>query len=193
MIRPFLFALIFASSFTSCLAQKKSKAPIPTAGESRLDNAEIRARLAERSIVNGLEFTSIGPTIMSGRVVDIAVNPTNPTEFYVAYASGGLWHTNNNGTSFKPIFDNEIVNTIGAIAVDWNSGHIWIGTGEVNSSRSSYAGTGIYVSEDRGETWDYRGLPESHHIGRVILHPNNNQVALVAVLGHLYTPNEERG
>ena len=79
---------------------------------------------------------------MSGRVVDVDANPEDPTEFYVAYASGGLWHTNNNGQSFTPVFDSEDVITIGDIAVNWSTHTIWVGTGEVNSSRSSYSGIG---------------------------------------------------
>ncbi|HEU5167267.1 MAG TPA: hypothetical protein VFU29_17105, partial [Chitinophagaceae bacterium] len=117
----------------------------------------------------------------------------DPTEFYVAYASGGLWYTKNNGLSFKPIFDSVDIISIGDIAVNWKTKTIWVGTGEVNSSRSSYAGIGIYKSNDGGKTWEYLGLPDSHHIGKVQLHPTDNNTAWVAVLGHLYSPNKERG
>ena len=139
------------------------------------------------------KFRNVGPSIMSGRVVDVDANPTDPTEFYVAYATGGLWHTVNNGQSFKPIFDSADVITIGAIAVNWNTRAIWVGTGEVNSSRSSYAGMGVYTSLDSGKTWRWSGLPESHHIGEIVLHPTDNNTAWVAVLGHLYTTNKDRG
>ena len=91
---------------------------------------EDKEKMTDNSIVKHLPFTSIGPTIMSGRVADIAVNPNDPTEFYVGYASGGLWHTNNNGTTFTPILDNTPTQNIGDIAVDWNSRTIWVGTGE---------------------------------------------------------------
>ena len=89
---------------------------------------------------------------MSGRIVDVDVNPEQPTEFYAAYASGGLWYTDNNGTSFTPVMDNSPTQNVGDIAVDWNSGTIWVGTGESNSSRSSYAGIGMYKSTDMGKT-----------------------------------------
>ena len=106
----------------------------------------------QQGLLSQWTFESIGPTIFSGRVVDIAVNPSDPTHYYVAYASGGLWVTRNNGTTFSPIFDKEAVMTIGAIAVNWGNGEIWVGTGEVNSSRSSYAGVGVFLSQDNGAT-----------------------------------------
>ncbi|GBL36220.1 hypothetical protein EMGBS15_18150 [Filimonas sp.] len=138
-------------------------------------------------------FRNIGPTIMSGRVTDVEVNPENTNEFYVAYASGGVWHTLNNGQSFTPIFDHQATLTIGDMAMNWKEHTLWVGTGEVNSSRSSYAGTGMYKTSDTGKTWTRCGLDESHHIGRVVLHPSDKNIAWVAVLGHLYTKNNERG
>jgi photosystem II stability/assembly factor-like uncharacterized protein len=152
-----------------------------------------RNALEERSVLKEIKFRNIGPRIMSGRVVDIEVNPADPTEFYVAYATGGLWHTTNNGQSLIPIFDNENVIGIGDFAVNWQNKQIWIGTGESNSSRSSYSGIGIYKTDNNGKSWQYLGLPESHHIGKILLHPNDNNVAWVAVVGHLYSPNKERG
>jgi len=138
-------------------------------------------------------FRNIGPTIMSGRVTDIEVNPANTIEMVVAYASGGVWYTQNNGQSFRPIFDNEASITIGDIAVDWKSFTIFVGTGENNSSRSSYAGTGVYKTTDTGKTWLHLGLEATHHIGKIIIHPENPQIVYVAAMGHLYTSNEERG
>ena len=189
-----LFISVFTSSFlhicSSVLAQVK-----PTPATERMKSVEQRLALEKRSIVNDVKFRSIGPSIMSGRVVDVDVNPVDPTEFYIAYATGGLWHTTNNGQSFTPIFDSLDVLFIGDIAVNWNSSPriIWVGTGEVNSSRSSYAGIGIYKSSDDGKHWEYLGLPESQHIGKIQLHPSNENVAWVAALGHLYSPNKERG
>lgn len=146
------------------------------------------------SLTGNLHFTSIGPTLMSGRVADLAVDPANPNHFFAAYASGGLWETNNNGTTFTPVFDDQPTLTIGAIAVSWNPGPvIWAGTGESNSSRSSYAGNGLYKSKDGGKTWEHLGLEETHHIGRIVIHPQNPDVVWVAAIGHLYTNNPERG
>lgn len=166
---------------------------LPTPAEEREKGIERRKTLEENSLVKNLQFRNVGPTIMSGRVTDVDVNPENPVEFYVAYASGGLWYTDNNGQSFTPVFDNEDVITIGDIAVNWKNHLIVVGTGEVNSSRSSYAGNGVYKSTDNGKTWQYLGLPESHHIGAVLIHPADNNIMYVAALGHLYSANKERG
>ena len=149
--------------------------------------------LQKKSLVKNINFTNIGPTIMSGRVVDVAVNPSNTIEFYVGYASGGLWYTNNNGTTFIPVLDSSPTQNIGDIAVDWNSETIWVGTGEKNSSRSSYAGIGLLKSMDKGKTWNNVGLLDSHHISRILINPNNTDEVIVGVIGHLYSANEERG
>ena len=166
---------------------------LPTQAKERINTMQKRHSMEYGTSLNGIPFRSVGPTVFSGRVVDIAVSPDDPSHFYVAYASGGLWKTTNNGISFEPLFDHELVMTIGAIAVDWENQTIWVGTGEVNSSRSSYAGIGMYKSTDDGKTWQHMGLPETHHIGKVMIHPDAPNTVWVAALGHLYSPNEERG
>lgn len=154
---------------------------------------EDRAENVLNSLVADIKAENIGPVICNGRVSDIDVNPADPTEFFVAYASGGLWYTHNNGTTFTPLFQQESVMTIGDIAVDWKSGTVYLGSGEQNSSRSSYAGNGIYKSTDKGKSWIHLGLDETHHISRIVIHPGNTSVVWVAALGHLYSKNVERG
>jgi photosystem II stability/assembly factor-like uncharacterized protein len=176
--------LTFVSSFAQIA---------PTPASERLNGLAQRKLFQSQSLLKDIKFRNIGPSVMSGRVVDMDVNPNDPTEFYLAYATGGLWHTTNNGQSFVPVFDHESVIGIGDIAVNWKDGEIWVGTGEANSSRSSYSGIGIYKSLDTGRTWQYLGLPETQHIGKIILDPENKNIAWVAAIGHLYSPNKERG
>nr|WP_297915324.1 sialidase family protein [uncultured Allomuricauda sp.] len=165
----------------------------PSSANSVREALAIKSKMAKTSLVKNLALKNIGPSVMSGRVVDLEVNPGNPTEFYVAYASGGLWHTKDNGISFEPILDTSNTQNIGDIAMDWTNGTLWVGTGENNSSRSSYAGIGILKSSDGGKTWQNMGLPDSHHIGRILLNSNNPEELVVGVTGHLYSPNQERG
>ena len=179
--------LVLALAALSSSAQRGRSAEqlMPTSAEDRLNAALAHDQLDADSWTAGLDLRSVGPTVMSGRVVDLCVNPQNTTEFVVAYATGGLWHTTDNGTSFTPLFDREVMMFIGAFDVDWQSRHIWVGTGEVNASRSSYAGVGIYLSEDWGGSWRNVGLSESHHIGRLCI--GGDGTIYVAALGPLYT------
>jgi photosystem II stability/assembly factor-like uncharacterized protein len=193
-MKRFYFLLLLLA-VTGVFAQKKKKSTVPTAtpATERWEGYQIRQNLTDNSLVKNVEFRNVGPTVMSGRVVDIAVNPSDPTHFIVAYASGGLWETTNEGASFTSLFDNQIVMTIGDIAVDWKNDIIYLGSGENNSSRSSYSGYGMFRSTDHGQSWEHIGLPESHHIGRIIIHPEDPNTLFVGVLGHLYSENEERG
>lgn len=183
-----LCALLFGLAFQCLMGQN----PATSSGKV-IEALNQKQLLAETSLLKNISFKNIGPTVMSGRVVDIEVNTDNPIEFYVAYASGGLWYTCNNGTSFEPVMDEAQTQNLGDIAVDWKSGTIWTGTGENNSSRSSYAGIGVLKSTDRGKTWKHMGLTDSHHIGRILINPENTDEVLVGVMGHLYSQNEERG
>ncbi|MEE2771023.1 MAG: glycosyl hydrolase, partial [Bacteroidota bacterium] len=164
-----------------------------TSGKDYRAAIEKKLELNQQSIVKNIPFKNVGPTVMSGRVTDLAVNPEDPTEFYVAYATGGVWHTKNNGTTFQSVTDNAPTLKIGDIAKDWKNGTLWAGTGEVNASRSSYAGIGMMKTEDDGETWEVMGLPDSHHISRILINPENPDEIVVGVTGHLYSDNAERG
>ncbi len=180
----FLIVLIYFSSFSQQ----------PATSSTAIENGLIqKQKLIENSLVKNLPFKSIGPTIMSGRITAIEVNPTNSIEFYISYASGGVWYSNNNGTSFTPILDNSPTQNVGSLAVDWKTKTIWVGTGEVNSSRSSYAGIGILKSTDEGKTWHNMGLGDSHHISSILINPKNSKELVVGVVGHLYSSNKERG
>jgi len=168
--------------------------PVPcTTAKEKSESFAKKMEQRKSSLLKNVEFRSVGPSVMSGRVVDLEVSPSDPTIFYVAYASGGLWKTSNNGLSFKPLFDDESTISIGDIAVDWKTNTIYVGTGENNSSRSSYSGTGIFKSTNDGKDWINIGLEESHRIGRIEIDPNNSDRIWVAVLGHLFSPNPERG
>jgi photosystem II stability/assembly factor-like uncharacterized protein len=188
-MKKFLIAILALCS----LLLHAQKQLLPTSAKDRIAGGERKKQLEESSLIKSIQFRSVGPTVMSGRVVDVDVNPDKSTEFYVAYASGGLWYTKNNGQSFVPISDNLPNTFAGDVAVDWKNKIVWYGTGEANAQRSSYAGTGIYKTRNNGKTWEYLGLPESHHIGKIELHPTNPDIAWVAVIGHLYSPNKERG
>jgi photosystem II stability/assembly factor-like uncharacterized protein len=141
-----------------------------------------------------LEFREIGPAIMGGRIDDFAVVESNPSVVYVGVAAGGVWKTTNNGTTWEPIFDKEGVPTVGDLAIAPSDPSIvWVGSGEPNNRQSSSWGDGIYKSTDAGKTWKNMGLADTHHIGRVVIHPKNPDIVYAAALGHLWGPNPERG
>lgn len=167
--------------------------PVATAAATVQQGLEQHQQMALNSPFKNLKFKNVGPTVMSGRVVDVDVNPTDPTEMLVAYASGGLWHSTNNGTSFTPIMDNAATINLGDIAVDWTTKTIWAGTGENNSSRSSYAGIGVLKSTDWGKTWSKPMLTDSQHIGRILINPSNGEHVVIAVTGPLYSASDARG
>ncbi|MFM7726089.1 MAG: VPS10 domain-containing protein, partial [Flavobacteriales bacterium] len=195
------FLLLTSAANAQRKQQPKQSTPAATSGAERLQSLHTARIAAGDSPWSEVPARCIGPTVMSGRVVDLDVNPQNAQHFYVAYASGGLWVTHNNGVSFEPVFDNEAVMTIGDIAVDWAYGEtIWVGTGEVNSSRSSYSGMGVYrvlpIQQQDGTLRykaQHKGLPDTHHIGRVVVHPSDPNTIWVASLGPLYTAGGQRG
>ena len=144
--------------------------------------------------LSALKWRSIGPALTSGRISDLAVNPNNPFEYYVAVASGGVWKTSNWGVDYTPIFDNESSYSIGCITIDPNNPNtVWVGTGENNNQRSVAYGDGIYKSLDGGKSWKNMGLKNSEHIGNIIVHPENSDVVYVSVYGPLWNKGGDRG
>ena len=175
----FLF-LIFAGSLS---VQARNKNEIKNEKDS-----------VSSSTFNGLKFRCIGPAVTSGRISDFAVNPDDPSEYYVASASGGVWKTTNNGTSWEPVFDKEGSFSIGCIAMDPNNHFvIWVGSGENNSQRSVSYGDGVYRSDDGGKTWKNMGLKSSEHIGKIVIDPKNSNIVYVAAQGPLWKPGGDRG
>ena len=182
--------LTFILSLVSVFVFGQNEATSP---EIIKQSLEQKRQLAKNSLVKNVPFKNIGPTIMSGRVVDIDVNPEKPSEFYVGYASGGVWYTTNNGTTFTPILDSSDTQNVGDIAVHWPTKTIYVGTGENNASRSSYAGIGILKSINNGKSWENLGLIDAHHFAPILIHPEDPNIVTVGVTGHLYSANKERG
>ncbi|MGE3731097.1 MAG: WD40/YVTN/BNR-like repeat-containing protein, partial [Lysobacterales bacterium] len=151
-------------------------------------------RLADESLLQGSRWRSIGPVVQGGRVVDVESIPGKPYGFYVAYASGGVWKTLNNGVSFTPLSDRLPTLISGDIAVDPQlPGRLWIGTGEPNSSRSSYGGMGVLVSDDEGQSFRHSGLSDVDRIARILVHPKDSNRVCVAAIGRLYSDGGRRG
>lgn len=179
-LKSFLPILLFSILTSSAFAQKKDK----NASDYWLQSKQI----------SGLKFRSIGPALTSGRIADIAVNPTNFNEYYLAVASGGVWKTTNHGVTYTPIFDGQGSYSIGCITLDPNQPFtVWVGTGENNNQRSVGYGDGVYKSVDGGKTWKHMGLKESEHIAKIIVDPRNSDVVYVAAYGPLWSDGGERG
>ncbi|HET8648217.1 MAG TPA: hypothetical protein VFO85_22160, partial [Vicinamibacteria bacterium] len=160
----------------------------------RLAGFSRRLELEKASRLHGLRFRNVGPEIQGGRIVDIEAPAAHPDALLVAYASGGLWRSDNRGGSWTPLFDDQSAMSIGDFALGDAEGQvIYVGSGEANSSRTSYAGTGVFRSLDGGRTWKNVGLTDSHHIGRVLVDRRDPRTVYVAAMGHLYTDNSERG
>ena len=184
----FVLIIILMSLSTDIFAQRKKKKQ----KEETQDTAE--AWTMDKSMVKMLGFRSLGPAAYSGRISDIAVNPENTSEYYVGVASGGLWKTENHGTTFKPIFDSQSVFSIGCLAMDPNNSNVlWVGTGENNSQRNLAYGDGVYKTTDGGKTFTNMGLKESRQIGKIMIDPRNSNVVYVAAQGQAWGPGGERG
>ncbi len=175
--------LVFAIPLIG-ISQKK-----PSATESKEP-----ADALNSSVLSGLKFRNVGPAITSGRIGDLAVNPKNFNEYYVAVASGGVWKTTNAGLTFTPLFDKEGSYSIGCVTIDPNNTNIiWVGSGENNNQRSVAYGDGVYKSEDGGATWKNVGLKNSEHIGNIIVDPSNSNVVYVAAYGPVWSSGGDRG
>ncbi len=178
-----LLALIFMLPGLTGMAQKKKNT---TPEEKKFELSS--------QMLSTLKFRSIGPAAYSGRISDLAVNPDNTSEYYVGTASGGLWKTENHGTTFKPIFDGESVFSIGCITLDPNNSNIvWVGTGENNSQRNLLYGDGVYKSTDGGRSFKNMGLKTSSQIAKIIVDPRDSKVVYVASQGQVWGPGGERG
>lgn len=175
-ILTFLFLFVLAAP--QGFAQQK-----PTGGQG-----------IDSKLFDQLKFRSIGPAFMSGRIADLAIDPTNENVWYVAVGSGGVWKTTNAGTTFTPIFDDQPVYSIGCVTLDPNNPYtVWVGTGENVGGRHAGFGDGIYRSLDGGASWENRGLKDSEHISKIIVHPDDSDVIMVASQGPLWSPGGDRG
>ncbi len=170
-------------------SQRRNK----TTGPADTTKAETPTHL-NSSTYNALTWRSIGPSVTSGRVADFAINPTNPSEYYVATASGGVWKTKNHGTTYEPIFDGQGSYSIGCVSLDpSNSQTVWVGSGENNNQRSVGYGDGVYKSTDGGKSWKNMGLKESEHIANVIVDPTDSDIVWVAAYGPVWSNGGDRG
>ncbi|RPJ69407.1 MAG: glycosyl hydrolase, partial [Acidobacteria bacterium] len=150
--------------------------------------------VSDDPLLKPFRFRSIGPASMGGRIDDIAAVESDPSTIYVGFATGGLWKTTNNGTTWIPIFDTYSVCSIGAVAVDQrNPNIVWVGTGEANNRQSSSFGDGVYKSTDAGKTFTHVGLKETQSIARIVVDPRDSNTVYVAAIGHLFAANPERG
>ncbi len=146
------------------------------------------------STFSGLEFRSIGPAFMSGRIADIEIHPEDENTWYVAVGSGGVWKTANAGVTWDPVFDSEKSYSIGCVTVDPVNPHtVWVGTGENVGGRHVGYGDGIYRSPDGGKNWENMGLKESQHISKIVIHPENSDIIWVAAQGPLWNKGGDRG
>ena len=182
--------------FTSILAMFIMVPSVHSNAQSKRKKSEKSAKQFELNdkMLKMLSFRSVGPAAYSGRISDLAVNPDNTSEYYVGVASGGLWKTTNHGTTFKPIFDDKSVFSIGCLAMDPNNSNVvWVGTGENNSQRNLAYGDGVYKTTDGGKSFTNMGLKTSSQIGKIMIDPRNSNVVYVASQGQVWGPGGERG
>jgi photosystem II stability/assembly factor-like uncharacterized protein len=165
-----------------------------TAKKAQGANAGEYAQGIDPGLLAGMKARSIGPAAMSGRVVTVAAVESDPEIVYVGGATSGVWKSTDGGLTFEPIFDDQPVASIGAIAIfARNPDVVWVGTGEGNPRNSASVGNGVYRSLDAGRTWQHLGLDKTERIRRIVLHPSNPDVAYVAAEGREWGENPERG
>ncbi|HIA74383.1 MAG TPA: hypothetical protein EYN99_08100, partial [Gemmatimonadetes bacterium] len=165
----------------------------PLGVSAQADNQEVINR-SDDPVLRSFSWRSIGPIGQGGRVDDIAVDHSNPHRYFVGFATGGLWRTVNNGTTFDPVFDTYATHSIGSVAIAQSDPNIlYVGTGEANNRQSSSFGAGVYKSTDGGDSFTYVGLRETQSIARVVVHPTDANTVWLAASGHLFGPNPERG
>jgi photosystem II stability/assembly factor-like uncharacterized protein len=146
------------------------------------------------ALVSSLKFRNIGPSLTSGRISDFAFDNQDPNRYFVATAGGGVWKTEDNGTTFSPVFDNYGSYSTSCILIDPKNPQIlWLGTGENNAQRSLSYGDGVYKSLDGGKSWQNMGLKESRQIGDIVIDPRDSDVVYVAAEGSVWGPGGDRG
>lgn len=192
-LRPLTALLLLVA--TGARAQEHLPSPADaTPAAERLASWQQHVELRDNSPFAGLPWSALGPRFQGGRIEAIEVDPRDPATLYVGAGSGNLWKTENAGTTWNPIFEREGAFAIGDVTLaPSNPDVVWVGTGEVLMARSSYAGFGVYRSGDGGATWEHKGLADTHHIARVLVHPADPDTVWVAAVGRLFSPNTERG
>ena len=197
LLSSLVAVVIILGILTTGFAQdaKKAEKPAKPDKEKKEDKEKKKEDTVYNSgLVSGLKWRSIGPAFTSGRIADFAVNPKNHSEWFVAVASGHLWKTVNNGTTFDPVFDNNGAYSMGCIIYDPNNTNVlWLGTGEHNHQRSLGYGNGVYKSLDGGKSWKNMGLKDSRQIGNILVDPRNSDVVFVAAEGSVWGPGGDRG
>ncbi len=182
-----VFLFVAFLSVMVVFAQKKKD-------ENKDEKKEEEKTFINSSLVNSLKFRNIGPAWASGRIADFEVNPANSKEYYVAVASGHVWKTENNGTTWNPVFDNYGAYSIADVECDPNNFNtVWVGTGENNHQRALGYGDGIYKSVDGGKSFKNMGLKQSRQIGGIVIDPRNSNIVFVAAEGSAWGPGAERG
>jgi photosystem II stability/assembly factor-like uncharacterized protein len=166
----------------------------PSAALNRRESSPANKGSIVPALFKNLEWRNIGPANMMGRTTDIEGVPGNPNIVYVGTASGGIWKTTNGGITWKPIFDEQPVASIGDLALEpGNPDVIYAGSGESNVRNSVSFGNGVYKSPDGGKTWWHLGLEDTEHISRIVINPKNPNIIYVGALGHAFGPNKMRG